>query len=163
MRAFTLLVAAALAVSCGTTESEPTSQIAATPTPDERCDFAPVEPTWLPWLKEGEPVPSPVRSYDEMIDRAQESWDAPDSSTGVGLTRYTLHPGSGAGEYIGADIGRVHGFLHESEGGGLVIVWNLHEQDCNYVELILTPRPELSVEEAKAELVRVAESLQPRG
>lgn len=158
-----LLIVGALMTACGSS-ADPYSSEPLTQPRDQQCDFAPVEPTWLPWLEDDEPVPSGLQTYDETIDRAQESWQNPHASAGkagVGLTLYTLHSAAEPGEPTGVTISGVEGELHESEGGDLVIVWDLPEDRCNFLELTFAPHGAFR-DEAKSQVIRVAESLRPR-
>lgn len=134
-----------------------------TPGGGEKCDRAPVYPTYLPWLDQGEDIPKPRFSYDSEIDRAQESWQnpqLPEGEGGVGLTRYSLPYRSQKGEPVGHKIKAVEGFVNVGEGETVSAYWDI-DSHCNFVELSLVD-PRLSVEETIKELKNVARSLEPR-
>lgn len=69
----------------------------------------------------------------------------------------------GTGEPVSASIGGAHGYLYEGEGdgGGYGILWEVGST-CNLVSLELE-MPDLPAPEAKEEIIRVANSLQPTG
>jgi hypothetical protein len=123
---------------------------------EERCDFAPVEPTYLPWLDKDQEVPPPIESYDKEIDRAQEAWVGPNGQQ-VGLTRYPLGEFGEPGEPIGVEIDSAEGQLHEGEGQTFSIAWDI-DDPCNFVELIMA-LPGSDVEELREELLKTARSL----
>jgi hypothetical protein len=130
---------------------------------NRRCDFVRVRPTYLPGLKPGEPIPAPTKSYDEVIDRPQLSWEIPGfapEEAGVGLTRYPLPGGTGEGRAVDAEISGVGGQLHaQDESPNTVgISWDLGER-CNFVELTLV-LPGVTQVERVQEVTKIAESLQ---
>jgi hypothetical protein len=129
-------------------------------TEKERCPSAPVRPTYLPWLRQGEDVPDPAFTYDKQIHRAQEFWQNPDLPPGVGgvaLTRYPLPGGISGGEPIGSDIEGVAGYLHVGEGASVSASWDIVGR-CNFVELIIED-PKAGIREKVHQLKRVAHSL----
>jgi hypothetical protein len=142
-----------------TVPSSPVGEPSGTATLPERCVAPDVRPTYLPWLKPGEEVPPPRKSYDEEIDRAQLSWGDPDSEAGVGLTVYPVPGGvSGAGDLIGIELYGVEGRLHALDEGGLVgINWDIPGR-CNFVELGLYA-PGLPNDKAIEQLMMIARSL----
>jgi len=76
----------------------------------------------------------------------------------VGLTIYPLDYSRSSGRPTGVFVDGIEGYLHLSEGGARVIVWNL-DQHCNFLELILG-MPDVHLHED--DLIRVAESLVSR-
>jgi hypothetical protein len=127
-----------------------------------QCRAPTVRPSYLPWMKPGEPIPGPKVSYDAEIDRAQLSWtdpNYPEGQAGVGLTLYTLSPMGNLGEPTDIVLDGVTGHLHRADEGGLVsISWNLNTSECNFMELVLAA-PDLPKRVAINQLMKVARSL----
>lgn len=129
-----------------------------------RCDFPSLHPTYLPWVRPVEPIPTPFESYDDEIDRAQLSWRDPrfpPGDAGVALTVYTYFPAGSDDEEINVEVQGVPGYLHRSDDGGTVSInWDLPTSTCNFLELSLAA-PALTGSEAVAELLKIARSLEP--
>jgi dipeptidyl aminopeptidase/acylaminoacyl peptidase len=132
------------------------------PSAYRQCRPPEVRPSYLPWIEQGDPIPRPIVSYDEEIDRAQLSWpdpNYPQGRAGIGLTVYTHTPLGSLGEETDVDIDGVAGRLHREDEGGLVgISWTLRGSECNYMELVLAD-PDSSKLGAIDELLKVARSL----
>ena len=133
------------------------------PKVDSTCPTAPVRPTYLPWLEEGEDVPPPRETYDESIDRSQLSWvhkDETKEEIGIGLTRYQMHYLGEGGEPIDVEIEGQPGQFFVGHGDGNVsIAWDL-VGECNWVSLGLHA-PSLSSRDLRQKVVEIAESFEP--
>lgn len=131
----------------------------------EFCPFAPVRPTYLPWLRARDAVPRPQESYgpDEDSDDADLYWFREGSGPYyVGLKRKTEFHGSGPGKPVSVRIDGAGGELYESVGPShMAIIWDTGADRCNYIVLDLDTSGELIRSDAEAEILKVAESLRP--
>lgn len=142
-----------------TLEAELVPQGTEPPKDDEECDSLPVQPTYLPWLEQGERVPLPRESYDAEIDRFSLGWDDPRSDgDGVGLSIYPLPGQESGGEPTNAYVQGVEGRLYRGEGGSISVAWSLDAR-CNFLELVYV-NPELTKGQIETELIRTAKSLE---
>ena len=132
------------------------------PSPDSErtCRHAiDMRPTYLPWLEDGNTIPEPLTSYDVEIDRAQLAWQERDGGLEVGLALYPHTPMGNIGEPTDIKIDGVEGHLHLQDEGGLIgMSWDLRDERCNYLELVLSS-PRMPKRQAVHELVRIATSL----
>ena len=145
----------------------PTPQPTSSPSPEdgaETCDFPSFQPTYLPWLKEGELIPEPDAFYDG--DSATLYWQWPGSTTKyVRLARQsTTIGGSGPGEPVDRDVaGDPIGDLYEGETpGDQAIYWNTGGATCSEFVLELTTTEDLSRQESKEAIIKIARSFQPQ-
>ena len=150
-----------------TPTSAPMPQTNPSPSPDDgaqRCEFPSFQPTHLPWLKEGEPVPEPEAFSDG--DSANLYWSWPGSSTKyVRLARQSITiGGSGPGERVAVEVtGAPFGELYEGEASGdQLIYWNTGGATCSEFVLELSTTGDLSREESKDTITRIAQSFQPK-
>jgi hypothetical protein len=136
-----------------------------TPSPSSgECEFPAFQPTYLPWVTAGRPVPAPDAFHDPMDDSATLHWSRPgtDLPYYVALTResYSLD-GSGPGETIAVAIpGAASGQLYIGETpGDEDIYWNVGPGPCSEFVLELSTN-DMSRAESKAAIIKIAESFQ---
>ena len=178
------LTVSVISTACGTAESQsgavgsqPNSESAESKSsqapagesgPAPGCEFI-LRPAYLPWLAPGEPLPPPQegRGPDPGSDSADLYWfrtagiEAPYY---VGLRVETKMHLSGPGKPVPVEVGSDDsGDFYDlgPPGGSGVVVWDLGGERCNYVALELTTSGELTLEQARAELTKIARSLQP--
>jgi hypothetical protein len=132
------------------------------------CDFAPVRPTYLPWVDSGDPIPDPSasRSDDPESDLAGLYWtkDRGERPYYVQLIRLTFDGGSLEGTSVPVTISGVEGKLRtETEGqypGFAEIQWLLPQSRCNDIRLWLRTSGRMTDPEAADEAVKIAESFE---
>jgi len=131
----------------------------------KRCTFPSSYPTYLPWLRMQDKVPSPFK--DQFGGDAGLFWSAPRSSRWayVGFRTESNLPG-GKGKPTGLEHGGVAGRYHLG-AIGFTIQWvHAAEGPCNLQALTLVMKKNdgsVSVEEGKREVLRIARSLRARG
>jgi hypothetical protein len=129
------------------------------------CPFPTILPTYLPWLQAGEEVPAPYKDRFEAGE-AHLAW-VPDGKHRalVTLRRYTGERG-GPGGAVPVTYDGAEGFLYVGEGAEsaniayVAIVWHHRDGPCNMTALALDA-PQLSLDEGKEEIRKIAESLTP--
>lgn len=132
-----------------------------------QCDDTPVQPTYLPWLEGGEDVPPARETYDESIDRFQQSWQDPRFEPGKGGIALTIYPVerdtgeevSHGGGNSGVVVEGAEGRIHHGEGGSVSMSWTLGSRRCNFLELLIA-NPKLGQQGLEKDLLRVARSLE---
>lgn len=133
-----------------------------------RCDFSSVRPTYLPWLREGEPVPAPNKYYgpDEAawLDWRRPDWKQAESPYYVVLRRDSDFTTSSGRLVPGTRIPEADepGRLYSGEVGfSPVIVWYLvGATSCEWLTLELSA-PGMGREQAELEIAKMARSLEP--
>ncbi len=150
-----------------TPTSAPTPQPNSSPSAGDatRCELPTFQPTYLPWLKEGEPVPEPDVFHGPR-DSATLYWSWPGSGTKyVRLARQsTTIGGSGPGERVAVEVaGEPFGELYEGEApGDQLIYWNTGGATCSEFVLELSTNGDLSRDESKDTITRIAQSFKPK-
>lgn len=153
----------------------------ATPTASETssignaCDFAPVEPTYLPWLEEGEDVPPPVRYRDDGSKPDDEGtgdavmgwsmdWKGGDESSheapSVHLTTRTVAEPDDARNPVDVRVDGEEGSLELGPGSGYATVsWVYDRETCNQITLQVNLSRDASEKATERETRKVAKSL----
>lgn len=137
------------------------------------CEFAPVRPTYLPWLRPGQRVPAPQPSHvspdaaaanpdTAALTWSRPGWETPPRVSYVQLRKETPTSFGGPGEQVPVAVsGAGSGQYHEGESPGSgVIAWDTGASRCGQVVLELQA-PDLTRQQAKVELLRIARSLSP--
>lgn len=131
------------------------------------CNFAPVRPTYLPWLEPSREIPAPEKSDPGPgSGSADLTWFKPTETAPfyVSLRQSTestqVNPSPPANP-VPVWIHNVQGDLEVIASGDVAITWAAPLDDfetCNFVVLELTTSGRLSTQEAKEEVIKVAES-----
>jgi hypothetical protein len=128
-----------------------------------KCNFLRLRPTYLPWLSENEEVPPPRKIHEKNQRIAGLYWYR---RTGIPPHYISLVVTTGEtdarGDPIGVSLGGDIGEFHQSPAASNYIAWETNDETCNIVSLnyVRPPDSDISPDEARAQLVRVAESLQ---
>jgi len=133
----------------------------------KHCPPVAVRPSYLPWLKDGEPVPKPQvygGAPGPESDGTILSWRGPEETMRepyyVSLRRYT-GVGSYSGEKVPAILqGEIGRFYEGTVPGNAAIEWGLSGLRCATVTLELNAHPRMTRAEARREIIRVAQSLE---
>lgn len=135
---------------------------------DEACDFAPVRPTYLPWVAPGEPVPDPSesKSDDPDGDEASLVWtkERGERPYYVALVRWTsgFFPGGRDVSVVVAGVpGRLSTGATEGKYPGVAeIQWFLPQARCNDIRLWLKTSGRMTDREAADKAIKIAESFE---
>lgn len=149
--------------------ARPVRTVGRPPTPPGHCPYAPVVPTYLPWLKRGEEVPAPASRHTvteeasyAILDWPNPNWKEDLHSTYyvklVRTTQYNLTaPGTPVMTHIeGWDAGELHDGKQPGEASVTWVIPN--ETACSTVSLWFSA-PDMTRKQARREATKVAESL----
>lgn len=135
------------------------------------CDFAPVRPSYLPWVPPGEPVPEPSESQsdDPESDLAGLYWtkERGERPYYVQLIRWSFDDSGSPpeGRNVPVVVAGVEGTLSTggTEGkypGFAEIQWSLPQARCNDIRLWLKTSGRMTDPEAAEEAIKIAESFE---
>lgn len=146
-------------VSPGQTDAaSPTSS----PYESQGCSYSEFRPTYLPWISQGQEIPPPDEMSGDGTDSADLVWHR--SAQGkpfyvrLGLAAELNPPGPG--EPVAASIGDVRGEMEVIDTGDVAIRWYLPSDTCNLLVLEFTTVGEMTTQEAKGEVLKIAQSFQ---
>lgn len=137
---------------------------AVTEQPPMRCQAPPLRPTYLPWLRPGQPVPSPEQFSIPQAGTSGLIWfEDPQLRFDAGHVRLITLFGPLGGDPEARMVGvrgrpGTLGWIGSPGSGELHVSWRERPGRCGSFNLVLVTKG-LSARQAEAEILRVAESL----